>query len=122
MRSRTSRVDRKSNKIMKISDGQLEEFADQFKREDFAAQVNTVFRVNQNFDAKLIEVSETKIYPRQESFSMLFLMPDDFSIVQGMYNFEHPQIGARDIFIVPIEQSSDDLIFEAVISRILPKD
>lgn len=91
-------------------------------RDDFAAQLNTTFRVDENFDAKLIEVSEPKLYPQQESFSMLFLMPQDFPLAQGLYNFQHSELGTHDIFIVPIEQSGDGIIFEAVINRLLPKD
>ena len=107
---------------MKLSDEQLKEFSDKIKRDDFAAQLNTKFRVNQTVDAELVEVSEIKKYPRQESFSMLFLFPENVSPLQGLYSFEHPQLGAHEIFVVPIEDASDGIVFEAVFNRILPKD
>jgi hypothetical protein len=107
---------------MKLSDEQLKEFAEQMPRDDFAAQLNSEFRVDQNFDAKLIEVTESKLHPQQESFSMLFLMPHEFPITQGIYNFEHSELGTHDIFVVPIEQSADGIVFEAVVNRLLPKD
>ena len=107
---------------MKLSDEQLKEFSETIKRDDFAAQLQTTFRVKPNFDAKLIEVSEPRLYPQQESFSMLFLMPHDFPLDQGLYNFEHSELGAHDIFIVPIEQSADGIIFDATFNRLLPKN
>ena len=106
---------------MNLSDEQLKDFSEKIKRDDFAAQLNTRFRVDQNFEAELIEVSETKTYPRQEKFSMLFLMPENFPPAQGIYSFEHLQLGAHEIFIVPIERASDGLVFEAVFNRLLPR-
>ncbi len=107
---------------MKLSDEQLEEFLNTIKRDDFAAQVKTKFRVNEKVEAELIEVSEGKNYPRQESFSLLFLFPHDFPPVQGNFIFEHPQLGTHEIFIVPIENASDGIVFEAVFNRLLPKN
>jgi hypothetical protein len=106
---------------MNLSDDQLKEFLKQIKRDDFAAQVNTKFHVNQSVEAELIEVSEAKKYPRQESYSMLFLMPADFPPFQGNFLFEHPQLGAHEIFVVPIENASDGIVFEAAFNRLLPK-
>jgi hypothetical protein len=107
---------------MKLSDEQLKSFLETIKRADFAAQVNTKFRVNQSVEAELIKVSETKNYPRQESFSILFLFPSDFPPYQGNFLFEHPQLGTHEIFVVPIENASDGIVFEAVFNRLLPKN
>lgn len=108
---------------MKLSDEQLKEFADKIKRDDFAAQLNTKFRVNHEVDAELIEVSEIKKYPRQESFSLLFQFPENVAPIQGMFTFEHPQLGTHEIFIVPIEEADEGgLVFEAAFNRLLPKD
>ena len=107
---------------MKLSDEQLKEFSDKIKRDDFAAHLNTKFRVNGEVDAELVEVSEIKRYPRQESFSLLFLFPENVAPIQGLFKFEHPQLGAHDLFIVPIENADDGLVFEAAFNRILPKD
>ena len=106
---------------MNLSDEQLKGFLDGIKRDEFAAHLNTKFRVDKNFEAELIEVSEPKPYPRQESFTMLFLMPEDFPPVQGNYLFEHPELGANEIFVVPIEHASDGIVFEAVFNRLLPR-
>jgi hypothetical protein len=107
---------------MNLSDEQIEEFLkNKIRRDDFAAQVNTEFRVNENFNAELIEVSELKSYPRQESFSLLFLLPEQFPIQQGNYVFEHPQLGTHEIFVAPVEQTSDGIIFEAVFNRLRSK-
>lgn len=106
---------------MNFSDEQLKEFLEKTNRDDFAAAVNTKFRVNENFDAELIEVSEPKSHPRQDSFSMLFLFPSDFPPVQGNYKFEHSQLGTHEIFVVPVEQAANGIVFQAVFNRLLPK-
>ena len=93
-------------------------------RDDFAACVNTKFRVRRepdSFEAELIEVTKSKIYPRQESFSLFFKMPEAFPKIQGNYLFEHDKIGTNEIFVVPIEKETDGTIFEAVFNRLLSK-
>lgn len=103
---------------MNFSSQQAEDFLNKISRDDFAAQVNTKFRINQNFDAELIEVSEAKSYPRQESFSLLFLMPENFPVQQRSYLFEHERLGRHEMFVAPIEQTSDGIVFEAVFNRL----
>jgi hypothetical protein len=107
---------------MKLNDEQLSEALKTIKRDDFAAHINTKFRVSGNTEAELIEVSEAKNYPNQESFSMLFLFPHDVRPVQGNYLFHHPQLGEHEIFVVPVDDSSDGIVFEAVFNRLLPKN
>ena len=90
-------------------------------RDDFAAQLNTKFRVFREpvwFECELIEVSKTKTAPRRESFSLLFLMLKDFPAEQGLYPFEHERIGATEIFVVPIAREPNGVVFEAIFSRI----
>lgn len=105
---------------MDLSKEQLDEFLKKINRDDFAAQINTKFQVNQNFEVELRDVSDVKKHPRQESFSLLFLMPPEFPPEQGIYLFEHPKLGANEIFVVPIERKKEGIIFEAVFNRILP--
>ncbi|MCW5958518.1 MAG: hypothetical protein KIS76_00030 [Pyrinomonadaceae bacterium] len=107
---------------MKVSDDKLKEFIKITDRDDFAAQVNSMFRVNQNVDAKLVEVSEAKKTSNQERFSMFFLFPHDFPPVQNNYIFDHPELGSRELFVVPVEDASDGIVFEAVFNRLLPKN
>ncbi len=93
-------------------------------RDEFASQINTKFRIlreQDRFEAELIEVSEAKIYPKQESFSLFFLMPESFPPAQGTYKFEHDKIGASEIFVVPIEKEADGVVFEAVFNRLFKK-
>lgn len=93
-------------------------------RDDFAAQINTKFRVyreSDSFEVELVEVTKAKVYQRQGSFSLLFLMPEDFSPVQGNYLFKHEKMGSAEIFVVPIEKESRGIIFEAVFNRIAAK-
>lgn len=93
-------------------------------RDDFAAQLNTKFRIKTEeslFEVELVEVTESKIYPRQESFILFFLMPADFPRFQGIYSFEHDKIGTNDIFVVPIEKEDDGIVFQAVFNRLREK-
>ncbi len=106
---------------MNLSDENLREFLEKIDRDDFAAQINTMFRVDKETQAELIEVSELKDYPRQNSFTMLFRFPADFPPVQGNYRFEHPRLGVHEIFVVPVEQASDGILFQAVFNRLLPR-
>ena len=51
---------------------------------------------------------------RREPFSLVFLGPQDAPLSQRTYTFEHPALGAIDIFIVPITPSAEGRLYEAV--------
>ena len=104
-----------------IPDEKLREYLDAIKRADLEALINSKFKVNNDLEAELIEVKDAIDLPHQESFSLLFLLPLDFPAQQGNYVFEHPQVGAHEIFVVPIEKASDGIVFQAVFNRLRPK-
>lgn len=50
----------------------------------------------------------------REQFSVHFRGPSSPVLPQRIYRIEHPQLGALEIFIVPIKRDGDGLIYEAV--------
>jgi hypothetical protein len=91
------------------------------KHENFAAQLNTKFRVQDNdskaVDLVLSEVSELKTSPKQEQFSIVFRGPLEVFLGQGGRRFEHGEMGHFDLFIVPIRKDDDGFYYEAVFNR-----
>ena len=49
-----------------------------------------------------------------ERFSAFFRGPGDRYLRQKVYSFEHEQMGAFEIFLVPVSQDQNDYRYEAV--------
>jgi hypothetical protein len=90
--------------------------------EAFTQQAGTKFKVqvdeNTGVELELAEVSELKLYPRQEEFTIVFRGPSDAFLDQGVRLFTHDQIGEFELFIVPIRQDGQGYYYEAVFNRI----
>ena len=90
--------------------------------EAFGQNVNTKFQVQTGEDTgvelELTEVSEIKLYPRQEEFSIWFRGRLDEYLDQGARNFKHDQIGEFELFIVPIRQDADGFYYQAIFNRL----
>ena len=90
--------------------------------EAFSQNANTKFQVQVDehtaVELELIEVSEIKLYPGQEEFSLEFLGPSDAFLDQGVRNFNHDQMGEFELFIVPIKQDAQGFYYEAVFNSI----
>lgn len=88
----------------------------------FSENVNTKFQLQTDdgsgVELELIEVSELKVYPRQEEFSLLFRGPLNAFLDQGVRNFKHDQMGEFELFIVPIKQDADGFYYEAIFNRV----
>jgi hypothetical protein len=54
-----------------------------------------------------------------ESFSLLFHGAQSQPLGQGTHSFEHPQVGAFALFIVPVAAESGRLHYQAVFSRLV---
>jgi hypothetical protein len=48
------------------------------------------------------------------AFSLVFHGPAEPALAQGTYPFEHPGIGAMDIFIVPLGRDEHGSVYEAL--------
>jgi uncharacterized protein DUF6916 len=90
--------------------------------EEFSKHLNSTFRVqldeNTSVDVELVGVSELKLYPRQEEFSIEFRGPLNAVLSQGAGNFKHDQMGDFELFIVPIRQDAQGFYYEAIFNRI----
>lgn len=93
--------------------------------EEFSKHLNTTFRIRLNdataIDAELIEVSEHLVSPRQERFAIVFRISNEQMLTQGLAPIEHDQMGAFQLFIVPIGRDEHGTSYEAVFNRLVKK-
>lgn len=90
--------------------------------EEFSKYANTKFKAqvdeNTHVELDLIAVSEIKLYPQQEEFTLEFRGPLDMFLDQGVRDFTHDQMGQFELFIVPIKQDQQGFYYEAIFNRI----
>ena len=88
----------------------------------FAPQLNSVFTLlrqnTERVELRLVEVSELKRSRRQERFSIVFRGPAGNSVPQGLYEFKHETIGSFALFIVPVGQDDQHVLYEAIFNRV----
>ena len=89
---------------------------------EFSKHANTKFQVqsgeNTQVELELITVSELKVYPQQEEFTLEFRGPSDMFLGQGVRNFKHDQMGEFELFIVPIKQDAQGFYYEAIFNNL----
>jgi hypothetical protein len=89
--------------------------------EAFSKHLNTNFRISigeQNaLEAQLSTVGELQVSSHQERFGIVFRGPKEPVLPQGTYDFEHDELGAFILFIVPIRQDDGGTFYEAVFNR-----
>lgn len=90
--------------------------------EEFSKHANTKFQVQLHqhppVELDLIEVSELKVHPQQEEFTIVLRGPLDVYLDQGARLLKHDQMGEFELFIVPIKQDAEGFYYEAVFNRI----
>src|ERR1043166_7381325 len=88
----------------------------------FSQNANTKFQVqvdeNTPVELELTNVSELKVYPQQEEFTLTFRGPLSQFLDQGVRPFKHEQMGEFEMFIVPVKQDAVGFYYEAVFNRI----
>jgi hypothetical protein len=88
----------------------------------FSQSLNTVFRLSvgdgRSVDLTLIELREGRSTPQQEQFALLFRGPEDILLPQRTYPVEHAQLGAFDLFFVPVSRDAAGVYYEAVFNRL----
>ena len=89
----------------------------------FSEHVNTPFRVNYGSATMDLELTEVSDYSddHQIRFSLVFRGPHEPLLPQQIYPFEHDQLGAFDLFIVPVGRDEEGLQYEAVFNRFVKK-
>ena len=91
-----------------------------FTAETFAPHLGAVFRVLVDDGSELVtelvsvEPYEERGAGRRMAFSLVFLGPSEPLLPQRIYRFRHEELGAFDIFIVPIERDEAGVRYEAV--------
>ena len=94
---------------------------EQLAREAFARTLNTQFQVQGNaagaLALELIEVSEVRLMPGSESFSIVFRGPLSTFLPQAFHRFNYDELGAFELFIVPIRRDDHGFYHEAVFNR-----
>jgi hypothetical protein len=90
--------------------------------EEFTKNAKTNFQVqadeNAHVELELTKVSELKLHPQQEEFTLEFRGPLDKFLGQGVRNFTHDQMGQFELFIVPIKQDAQGFYYEAIFNRL----
>jgi hypothetical protein len=101
---------------------------EQFTIDTFAPLVGQMFRLHlegrEPLEAVLEKVTEIPVSGwrpddaagHRQPFSLLLLGPPQFVLPQAIYRFEHDELGAFEIFIVPIGRSAEGVRYEAVFS------
>lgn len=92
---------------------------------EFLKHLKTKFKIRlseeETIEAELTEVSEHLVSPRQERFSIVFRTANEMFLGQGLRTLEHDQIGAVELFLVPIGRSEEGTDYEAVFNRLTNK-
>ena len=90
--------------------------------EAFSQNANSKFQVqnddNTPVELELVEVTELKVYPQQQEFTLTFRGPLNQFLDQGVRQFTHDQMGQFELFIVPVKQDAEGFYYEAVFNRI----
>ena len=99
-------------------------------RSMFTRRVGDAFQVHQGAASAVLRLADVRDLPalareqaqasaeKERSFSLLFTAPIDLMIGQGMYRFEHEQVGGFSLFIVPMAPGEDAHYYEAVFNRL----
>jgi hypothetical protein len=90
-------------------------------RDTFARQLNTQFRVERQDGGTvildLVEAGEVRSLAGFESFSIVFRGTLGAFLPQAMHHFNHDELGAFELFIVPIRQDAHGFYYEVVFNR-----
>ena len=90
--------------------------------EEFSKNANSKFQVqideNTSVELELTEISELKLHPQQEEFTIVFRGSLDGFLGQGARNFTHKEMGQFELFIVPIRKDAQGFYYEAVFNRL----
>ena len=88
--------------------------------EDFRPLIGEVFTVDTQEPAELtlVEVESTPQADgtAREPFALLFKGANQLTLPQGIYGLAHAATGTLEIFLVPVEQDGQNIVFEAVFS------
>ena len=89
----------------------------------FAGRIGEPFRIVMD-DATLLTTRLIEVTPadtpargaRRTPFSLVFRSPPGAPLPQRIYRLHHEELGALDLFLVPIGPDADGMLYEAVFS------
>lgn len=92
---------------------------DKLELKDFSGRLGETFRLTlpdgETFDVELIEASGTSAPPlKRQPFSLVFRLPEEIEPIQAIYRVEHEELGAMDLFLVPLGPGKEGMQWEAV--------
>ena len=94
---------------------------DQLSAQHFAGALHSRFQVIAEgappLSLELIAVTAQSAPNAFEAFSLLFQGPANRPLAQRTYRFAHEQLGAFDLFIVPVSAENGGRQYEAVFNR-----
>src|SRR4051794_16191655 len=100
--------------------------AGELTHEALSTHLNSKFTVclegDQSFDVELINLSELKLSPVQERFSLTLVGPSDKFLGQGIRHLRHADLGEFDLFLVPIGQNESGFSYEVVFNRLVKQE
>ena len=88
----------------------------------FSAHVGTKFLMHygreQTAELELISATDVGSSARQSQFSLVFVGPQECPVAQAIYRVEHDELGALDLFLVPIGKDKRGVSYEAIFNRV----
>ena len=84
----------------------------------FRAHVGTTFTIDgQPHRVRLTGVTESRLHPEIEQFSLVFAGEPAAPLEHGTYRFRHPALGSIDMFISPVGKPGGTPVYEACFSQ-----
>jgi hypothetical protein len=111
-----------SNVPREISRGDVASLDHSFFATRIGAALTVPFENIENITLTLAEVSDLKESKRQERFAVVFRGPLAVPLAQGSYVVELEEIGAFDLFLVPVGMDEQGYFYEAVFNRLLSEN
>ena len=95
----------------------------QYRVETFTPHIGSAFKVTMQAGAslglELVEVQPGPTSPKVMQFSIFFRGPREPALSQRMYHLQHPRLGEMDLFLVPVAQEPQGMMYQAVFNRFL---
>ncbi len=97
--------------------------ASRYRIETFAPHVRSTFVAELSPDERLtmvlVEVKPGPAHPKVQQFSLFFRGPREPRLPQRIYRLHHAELETIDLFLVPVDQTEEGMMYEAVFSRFL---
>ena len=90
--------------------------------DDFAACLNQPFTIDDDaagtVELELVEVATRGTFDpalqSRQSFAILFVGSAEPALAQGIHRLHHDQLGAMDLFLVPVGLAAQGMRYEAI--------